>query len=83
MLQTVCPGAIAFSNKNSFIYYLKVPMNGNSKRLPLAVDVGCGPGVQSTDQIAPYFDKVFGVDISQAQIDEAKKYHHPSNVEFW
>ena len=58
-------------------------MNGNSKRLPLAVDVGCGPGVQSTDQIAPYFDKVIGVDISQAQIEEAKSYHHPSNIEFW
>ncbi|XP_073501852.1 putative methyltransferase DDB_G0268948 [Phyllobates terribilis] len=37
----------------------------------LAVDVGCGTG-QNTKILASHFEKVLGVDISQAQIEEAK-----------
>ena len=47
----------------------------------LAVDVGCGSG-QSTTILAPHFDKVVGLDISAAQIDEANKKEKPGNVEF-
>ncbi|XP_072273271.1 putative methyltransferase DDB_G0268948 [Pyxicephalus adspersus] len=46
------------------------------ERLPkpheFAVDVGCGTG-QSTRILAPYFKKVLGTDISEAQVEEAKK----------
>lgn len=33
----------------------------------VAVDIGCGSG-QATQKLTPYFDKIFGVDPSQAQI---------------
>ncbi|KAM4626658.1 putative methyltransferase [Discoglossus pictus] len=43
----------------------------------LAVDVGCGTG-QSTRIWVPYFQKVIGTDISEAQIEEAKKDAFPN-----
>jgi len=53
-----------------------------SGRFPLAVDVGCGPGVTSTSPLSPYFDKVLGVDISEAQIREANLHNEFDNIEY-
>ena len=40
-------------------------------RPPLAVDLCCGTGI-STRPLAEHFDRVIGIDISQAQIDNAQ-----------
>ena len=45
----------------------------------LAVDIGCGTGT-STRPLAPHFDHVIGLDISQAQTDNAAK--DASNIEY-
>lgn len=47
----------------------------------LAVDVGCGTG-QCTRLLAGRFEKVVGTDISEAQIEEAKRAPHPPNVSY-
>ncbi|XP_075464458.1 putative methyltransferase DDB_G0268948 isoform X3 [Ascaphus truei] len=47
----------------------------------LAVDVGCGSG-QSTRTLAPYFQKVLGTDISEAQIKEARKADDFPNISY-
>ncbi|XP_022096064.1 putative methyltransferase DDB_G0268948 [Acanthaster planci] len=47
----------------------------------LAVDVGCGSG-QNTRPLAPYFEKVIGVDVSEAQIRAAQSVENPPNVEY-
>ncbi|XP_034995117.2 putative methyltransferase DDB_G0268948 isoform X1 [Zootoca vivipara] len=47
----------------------------------LAVDVGCGSG-QSTRMLAKHFEKVVGTDISEAQIEEARRAPHPPNVSY-
>lgn len=49
------------------------------KRL-LAVDVGCGSG-QFTFQLQRHFKRIVGLDVSEAQIAEAKKIQ-AENVEF-
>ncbi|XP_069497380.1 uncharacterized protein [Ambystoma mexicanum] len=56
----------------------------NTKGEPfmLAVDVGCGTG-QSTRVLAPHFQKVVGVDISEAQIGEAKEISGPPNISYF
>ncbi|KAM5153076.1 putative methyltransferase [Mantella aurantiaca] len=46
-----------------------------------AVDVGCGTG-QSTRILSPHFEKVLGIDISDAQIEEAKKGPGSPNVTY-
>ena len=46
----------------------------------LAVDVGCGTG-QSTRILSPFFRRVLGLDVSQAQIENARK-ESVDNVEF-
>ncbi|XP_041637995.1 putative methyltransferase DDB_G0268948 [Cheilinus undulatus] len=55
------------------------------KRTPnqrkLAVDVGCGSG-QGTVLLAPYFTKVVGTDISQAQLEMAHANSNPPNVSY-
>ncbi|XP_078537436.1 putative methyltransferase DDB_G0268948 [Lissotriton helveticus] len=54
------------------------------KRQPpfaLVADVGCGSG-QSTRGLAPYFQKVVGVDESKAQISEAKQNTLGSNISY-
>ena len=45
---------------------------------PLAVDLACGPGI-STRPLTKHFSRVIGIDISQAQIENAPKI---PNVEF-
>ncbi|XP_040214324.1 uncharacterized methyltransferase C25B8.09-like [Rana temporaria] len=52
-----------------------------SKPYGLAVDVGCGTG-QNTRILAPYFKKVLGIDISEAQLEEAKKATGSPNVTY-
>ncbi|XP_071477776.1 putative methyltransferase DDB_G0268948 [Diadema antillarum] len=47
----------------------------------LAVDVGCGSG-QSTFSLVPWFERVIGFDISEAQIGEAIKANSVKHVEF-
>lgn len=55
---------------------------GQTKRRTLAVDAGCGSG-QNTRVLATYFDKVIGVDTSEAQIKEAQKsFSDLANVNF-
>ncbi|XP_073492000.1 uncharacterized protein [Aquarana catesbeiana] len=52
-----------------------------SKPYGFAVDAGCGTG-QNTRILAPYFKKVLGIDISEAQIEEAKKATVSPNVTY-
>ncbi|XP_073490886.1 uncharacterized protein [Aquarana catesbeiana] len=51
------------------------------KSYGFAVDVGCGTG-QNTRILSPYFKKVLGIDISEAQIEEAKKATGSPNVTY-
>eukprot|EP00126_Sphaerothecum_destruens_P007727 Sdes_comp19964_c0_seq2m12512 len=51
----------------------KLPQNGNIKHYSKAVDVACGSG-QATLELTEYFDHVYGIDISEAQLKEAKKH---------
>jgi len=55
---------------------------GKSLKYSLAVDAGCGPGLMSTVLLAPYFDKVLGVDISESQIEQATLNNEHSNIEY-
>uniref|UniRef100_A0A8C6WVM6 Si:ch211-93g23.2 n=1 Tax=Neogobius melanostomus TaxID=47308 RepID=A0A8C6WVM6_9GOBI len=48
---------------------------------PLAVDVGCGSG-QGTVLLAPYFDKVVGMDISPAQLQNAQANQTCPNISY-
>ncbi|XP_020827809.1 putative methyltransferase DDB_G0268948 isoform X2 [Phascolarctos cinereus] len=51
------------------------------KPYDLVVDVGCGSG-QSTQVLVPYFARVLGTDISEAQIQQAKQTPSPSQVSY-
>ncbi|XP_022096076.1 putative methyltransferase DDB_G0268948 isoform X2 [Acanthaster planci] len=53
----------------------------NPEPFKLAVDVGCGSG-QNTRPLTPYFEKIIGVDVSEAQIRAAQSLKNPPNVEF-
>ncbi|XP_072902752.1 putative methyltransferase DDB_G0268948 isoform X1 [Hemitrygon akajei] len=64
---------------NSLI--LKYLEKKKGKPFSLAVDVGCGSG-QSSRGLAPFFDTVVGVDVSEAQIEEAKKTCGLDNVSY-
>ncbi|KAM5151700.1 uncharacterized protein ACMZJ9_009942 [Mantella aurantiaca] len=46
-----------------------------------AVDVGCGTG-QNTRVLSPHFKKVLGIDLSNAQIEEAKNAPGSPNVTY-
>lgn len=60
-------------------------MSFMEKRTPnqfkLAADVGCGSG-QGTILLAPFFTKVVGTDISQAQLEVAQTNNPPQNVSY-
>lgn len=45
------------------------------------MDVGCGSG-QSTAILAPFFQRVTGIDPSAGIIKEAKLQNHNSNVDY-
>ncbi|CAD5114896.1 DgyrCDS3930 [Dimorphilus gyrociliatus] len=47
----------------------------------IAVDVGCGSG-QSTELLASHFQKIVGIDISEAQITVAKKENKFKHIEY-
>lgn len=47
----------------------------------LAVDVGCGSG-QSTQLLSTYFKQVYGYDVSENQIKQARAKNRLSNVEY-
>ncbi|XP_069058162.1 putative methyltransferase DDB_G0268948 [Pleurodeles waltl] len=51
------------------------------KPFELALDVGCGTG-QNTRLLAPHFQQVVGIDISEAQIQEAKNVGVLPNVSY-
>ncbi|CAF1009666.1 unnamed protein product [Adineta ricciae] len=46
-----------------------------------AADVGCGSG-QSTELLSPYFKKVYGYDVSENQVREARAKNKISNIEY-
>ncbi|XP_022100576.1 putative methyltransferase DDB_G0268948 [Acanthaster planci] len=63
----------------SIVEYLQ---EKHSKPFKLAVDVGCGSG-QGTQPLAPHFERVIGIDVSEAQIAAAlKRDDKPPNVEY-
>ncbi|XP_053327494.1 putative methyltransferase DDB_G0268948 [Spea bombifrons] len=51
------------------------------KSYDMAVDIGCGTG-RYTLPLAPHFQKVLGVDISESQLDEAKRSTSLENVTY-
>ncbi|XP_020384554.1 putative methyltransferase DDB_G0268948 [Rhincodon typus] len=67
-----------FQIRNLILDYLQ---RKKGKPFTLAVDIGCGSG-QSTRGLASYFDRVVGIDVSEAQIEEAKKVDGPDNVSY-
>uniref|UniRef100_A0A8C4XCJ5 Zgc:162396 n=1 Tax=Erpetoichthys calabaricus TaxID=27687 RepID=A0A8C4XCJ5_ERPCA len=64
--------------KNTVLKYLD-----SKKKKPhvLAVDIGCGTG-QVSRSLAPHFEKIIGVDISEAQLEEARKETNLTNVKY-
>ncbi|XP_055939771.1 putative methyltransferase DDB_G0268948 isoform X2 [Argiope bruennichi] len=60
------------------VNFLKEKFDGN---LDIAVDVGCGCG-QSSVILAPFFSHVYGLDASEAQIQEAIKNRACSNIHY-
>ncbi|RWS20695.1 putative methyltransferase-like protein [Leptotrombidium deliense] len=62
--------------------YLSEKVNRNgSEKWSIAVDVGAGSG-QCTKLLQPYFDRVYGFDISEAQVNQAKNNNIYDNVEY-
>uniref|UniRef100_A0A803J9J1 Uncharacterized XB5811292 n=1 Tax=Xenopus tropicalis TaxID=8364 RepID=A0A803J9J1_XENTR len=62
--------------KNLVLSYLE---KKNEKPFQLAVDVGCGTG-RSTQALAPYFQKVIGIDVSESQLNVARKCTSHNNI---
>ncbi|KAK2712445.1 hypothetical protein QYM36_011212, partial [Artemia franciscana] len=69
-----------FSTDMVLLYWRKTN-EVDAKGRQLALDFGCGSG-QNTNTIAPYFFRVVGLDISEAQILEARKKSPRENAEF-
>jgi ubiquinone/menaquinone biosynthesis C-methylase UbiE len=53
----------------------------NGKKWGIAVDVGCGTG-QCTSLLSPHFKRVYGYDVSEAQVKEATLKNEHSNIEY-
>lgn len=69
----------SFSSNNYLRFRPKYPtslfdalLKYHQRGTNLAVDLGCGPG-EATEELAGYFDKVIGTDVSQKMIEEAAK----------
>ncbi|CAL1281322.1 unnamed protein product [Larinioides sclopetarius] len=60
------------------VNFLREKFDGD---LDIAVDVGCGSG-QSSVILAPFFRLVYGLDVSEAQIQEAVKNRAHSNIHY-
>ena len=52
--------------------YYHCCISTNQGPLSCAMDIGCGTG-QSTENLLPHFEKVYGCDPSQAMLDQAKE----------
>jgi len=64
---------------NICLEYLRTNYQGP---LSCALDIGCGTG-QSTENLLPHFEKVYGCDPSQAMLDQAAEdYKNHDNVSF-
>lgn len=61
-------------------YHRKHPTSVGSK-IPLAIDVACGNG-QLTSELAGSFDRVIGVDISEAMLKSARIHNAHPNVAY-
>ncbi|XP_073409339.1 putative methyltransferase DDB_G0268948 [Dendrobates tinctorius] len=64
---------------NMVLSYVKGKTSG--RPLEMALDVGCGTG-RYTLPLAPYFKKVMGLDISESQVNVAKKLTMAKNVSY-
>lgn len=51
-------------------------------KIPTAIDLQCGNG-QLAGVLSSYCDRVIGIDVSQAQLDLAKKFNKHENVQYW
>ncbi|CAF3003075.1 unnamed protein product [Rotaria sp. Silwood2] len=67
-------------SKQLFEYIINYYFNGNQtdKKIPLALDVGCGNG-QATVGLSSYCDRVIGIDVSANQITHAMQ---KDNIEY-
>ena len=63
---------------DSVVAFLRKKYSGP---MSMAIDVGCGTGM-STCNLFGKFDKILGVDLSEAMIDQAKINFNKENVEF-
>ncbi|CAF1425320.1 unnamed protein product [Didymodactylos carnosus] len=58
--------------------YLSLKYKGD---YDIAIDIGCGSG-QSTKLLSPYFQQVYGYDVSKNQIKQANEKNTNSNVKY-
>jgi len=63
---------------DSVVAFLRKKYSGP---MSMAIDVGCGTGM-STCNLFGTFDKILGVDLSEAMVDQAKKNFKREDVEF-
>ncbi|XP_069839294.1 putative methyltransferase DDB_G0268948 [Dendropsophus ebraccatus] len=64
---------------NIIVSFVKEKTDG--RPLKMGLDVGCGTG-RYTLPLAPHFEKVLGVDISESQINVAKQHTTANNVSY-
>ncbi|XP_040297432.1 putative methyltransferase DDB_G0268948 [Bufo bufo] len=64
---------------NMILSYMKAKTN--EQPLGMLVDVGCGTG-RYILPLAPHFEKVLGIDISESQINLAKQSTSANNVSY-
>ena len=73
------------SPPESLIEYLVARVQGSpswsGKKGSVAADIGCGTG-QCTQPLSPYFEFVYGMDVSEAQVNEAVRMNQWSNVQY-
>nr|XP_039261977.1 putative methyltransferase DDB_G0268948 [Styela clava] len=62
-------------------YLRKIYTNTDGNTFEYMLDVGCGTG-RSTHAFSPFFKSILGIDISEAQIEQAKKINESDNIIF-